>query len=156
MNIFILDKNPRLSVIYHPDKHIVKMPLEATQLLCNALHFTGEATSEIYKPININHPCSKWARESIENWVWLRNYVELMYSEYKYRYGGTHKACELARLLPKPTLPSLGLTEFAKAVPDEFKHLGVIDAYRQYFIVYKQHLRYYTKREIPDWWIKVE
>lgn len=153
MNIFILDKEPSLSVIYHPDKHIVKMPLEATQLLCNALHFTGEATDIVYKPMNMKHPCSLWVQESLDNWLWLQDYVALMYEEYRYRYGKTHKSCELAKILPKPSLPSVGLTEFKKSVPQEFKELDVVEAYRKYFIKYKQHLKHYTKRDIPYWWI---
>ena len=40
MNIFILDYSPKLSAQYHPDRHIVKMPLEAVQLLCSA-HITN-------------------------------------------------------------------------------------------------------------------
>ena len=55
----------REEALYHPDKHIVKMPLEATQLLCNALHFTGEATDIVYKPMNMKHPCSLWIQESL-------------------------------------------------------------------------------------------
>ena len=34
MNIFILDKNIDKCAEYHVDKHIVKMPLEAAQMLC--------------------------------------------------------------------------------------------------------------------------
>ena len=41
MNIFILDDDEFTSVIYHPDKHIVKMPLEGTQLLCRSMQFMG-------------------------------------------------------------------------------------------------------------------
>ena len=34
MNIFILDENHDKCAEYHVDKHIVKMPLEAAQMLC--------------------------------------------------------------------------------------------------------------------------
>lgn len=153
MNIFILDSDKQLSVIYHPDKHIVKMPLEATQLLCNALHETGLSLSWIYKNTHTKHPCSIWARESISNWRWLREYVLMMGAEYTYRYGKSHKSVELAKVLPEPNIQDLGLTPFVKAVPIEFKSLPVVDAYRQYFIRDKQHLKQYTKRNIPNWWI---
>ena len=33
MNIFILDKNPKIAAEYHCDKHVVKMILESAQML---------------------------------------------------------------------------------------------------------------------------
>ena len=40
-----------------------------------------------------------------------------MGKEYTYRYGKEHKSVELAKVLPIPLLPDLGLTPFVKAVP---------------------------------------
>ena len=153
MNIFILDSDMVLSVTYHPDRHIVKMPLEGTQLLCSTLHRTGEAFDWMYKPTHMNHPCSLWVAESLSNWLWLQKYVVLMGREYSYRYGKNNKSAELAAILDKPNIPDLGITPFAKAVPQEFKELPVVEAYRKYFIHYKQHLKQYTKRQVPYWWI---
>jgi hypothetical protein len=39
MNIFVLDKDPHAAAHYHCDKHVVKMILEAGQMLC-AAHWT--------------------------------------------------------------------------------------------------------------------
>ena len=36
MNIFYLDKNPKICAMYHNDKHVVKMILEYAQLLSTA------------------------------------------------------------------------------------------------------------------------
>ena len=51
MNIFVLDKNPVKAAEYHCNKHVVKMILEAGQMLCAAhwLHlfknyYKGEIT----------------------------------------------------------------------------------------------------------------
>ena len=153
MNVFILDKDMEKSVIYHPDKHIVKMPLEATQLLCNAFHLPYKDIKGLYKLSHIHHPLNKWVIESVNNWIWLRDYVLLMGKEYTYRYGKHHKSVELAQGLPIPDLPKINMTPFIKCVPKEFKELDVIDAYRHYFIRDKQHLKKYTKRDIPDWWV---
>ena len=152
MNIFILDSNPVLSVIYHTDKHIVKMPIESTQILCTVLHHTQQAPDWAYKPTHKTHPCVKWASESLDNWIWLQNYTLLLGKEYTFRYNKYHKSIEIAQYLPTPNLPSLGLTPFAKCVPEEFKGLPVIEAYRQYFIKYKNHIKHYTRRPIPEWW----
>lgn len=152
INIFILDEDKALSVVYHPDKHIVKMPVEGTQLLCSVLHKTGQARDWMYKPSHMNHPCSLWASKSLSNWLWLQDYVVLMGKEYTYRYNKYHKSAELAAVLDKPNIPDFGLTPFAKVVPEEFKNLPVIDAYRNYFIEYKRHLKKYTNRSVPCWW----
>lgn len=154
MNIFILDIDQKKSVQYHTDKHIVKMPIEATQLLCNAIHqygITGDC--EVYKQSHLKHPCSLWACASLDNWVWLRAFVITLGVEYTYRYGKTHKSVEVARQLIKPNMPYLGLTPFAKCVPDEFRQLDAVTAYREYFKEYKNHIKTYTGREIPYWWI---
>ena len=37
MNLFYLDEDLDKCAEYHVDKHIVKMPLEAAQLLCTAI-----------------------------------------------------------------------------------------------------------------------
>lgn len=155
MNVFILDENKQKSVMYHPDKHIVKMPLEATQLLCSVLHYTGQGKQLdwIYKPTHTKHPCALWALDSLDNWLWLQDYTILMGYEYTHRYGKLHKSVMLAKILPKPSIESKGLTEFYKAVPEEFRYMEPVEAYRNYFIQYKQHLKQYTKREIPEWWI---
>lgn len=152
MNIFILDENMKKSVIYHPDKHIVKMPLEGAQLLCNAFYVDDNVPDGIYKESHKNHPLSLWATQSLHNWIWLAEYVLLLGEEYTFRYGKKHQAVELVKKLTIPNLPPIGRTPFVKCVPDEFKHLDVVEAYRQYFIRDKQHLKKYTKRDIPDWW----
>lgn len=152
MNIFILDENPIKSVQYHTDKHIVKMPIESTQILCTILHMTNQAPHFAYKPTHQTHPCVKWASESLDNWFWLKEYTLLLGEEYTYRYNKTHKSILIAQQLPEPTLPKIGLTPFAKCVPVEFKHLDIIEAYREYFRHYKNHIKQYTKREIPYWW----
>lgn len=153
LNIFILDENPILSVVYHTDKHIVKMPIESTQILCTVLHMQGLAPEWAYKPTHQSHPCVKWAAKSLDNWEWLKEYTLLMGKEYTYRYHKYHSSIEVAKWLPEPELPRLGLTPFAKCVPVEFRVLPVVDAYRQYFIKYKNHIRRYTNRDIPPWWI---
>jgi len=41
MNIFYLDRNPYKAAEKHYNKHVVKMVLEAAQLLCTAHHIEG-------------------------------------------------------------------------------------------------------------------
>jgi len=152
MNVFILDEDMRKSVIYHPDKHIVKMPIESAQLLSNAFYLTGNMPKKVYRPSHLNHPINKWVCESLNNWLWLAEYTLLMGDEYTFRYGKRHQSVEMVKKFTIPELPILGMTPFVKCVPQEFKHLDVVEAYRQYFIRDKKHLKKYTKRDIPEWW----
>ena len=42
MNIFYLHPDPVKAAQYHYNRHVVKMPLEAAQMLCTAHHVIGE------------------------------------------------------------------------------------------------------------------
>ena len=96
MNLFYLDEDLDKCAEYHVDKHIVKMPLEVAQIMCTTiwidvhLGFIPRALNkeerdklnalkkEIkhlppeerpltpYLPMMYNHPCTIWARSSLE------------------------------------------------------------------------------------------
>ena len=46
MNIFFLDENPTMSAKYHVDKHVIKMVLEVSQLLCGVHHMTDQVPTK--------------------------------------------------------------------------------------------------------------
>ena len=70
MNIFYLHKDPRICAQMYCDKHVVKMIIESAQMLCTTHHILGAAAP--YKKIHVNHPCTVWTRESIDNYNWLK------------------------------------------------------------------------------------
>ena len=122
MNLFYLDENLDKCAEYHVDKHIVKMPLEAAQLLCTAIWVDSvlgfvpralnkEETRELnsrkseikhlpleerpltpYLPMMYNHPCTIWTRSSLDNFEWVHCYANALNDEYFYRYGKQHKS----------------------------------------------------------------
>lgn len=151
MNIFILDNDPKLAAQYHGDKHVVKMITESAQMLCAVLQLNGQPAP--YRLTHANHPCTVWARASRSNWVWLRDFSLHLNDEYNHRYGmhKQHKAGEVIKGLPIPTIPDIGLTPFAQAMPDEYKNDDAVIAYRTYYIKDKQHLLQYKNRAVPDW-----
>ena len=69
INIFLLDYNVTQCAQYHCDKHIVKMPLETTQML-STVHWRYENKGP-YLPVHEKHPCTLWAGQTVENYVWL-------------------------------------------------------------------------------------
>lgn len=67
MNIFYLDKDPKLCAQYHCDKHVVKMILESAQLLCTAVNEAAGKEVAPYKSTHVNHPCSIWSWSGIDD-----------------------------------------------------------------------------------------
>ena len=154
MNIFVLDSDPIKCSQYHCDKHVVKMILETTQLLCNVHHVVGTDLDIPYRLTHKNHPCSIWARECIENYVWICDLGLELCKEYTYRYGKRHKSQDVIEwcIENQPTLRENGdLTDFALAMPDECKIGDAVESYREYYIVEKANMAEWKNRETPEW-----
>lgn len=149
MNIFVLDKDKATNAHYYIDKHVVKMILEYTQLLSSAYYYTGYVPEGIYKLYGKNHPSSIWVRESVDNWLWLKQMADILVGEYEYRFGKTHKSKAVLEKMPVPNLPKLGLTEFVQVMPDKYKADNAYEAYQNYYLGDKQHLFSWKGREVP-------
>jgi len=154
MNIFVLDEDIDKCVMYHNDKHTVKMILEYAQLLCSVHHVSGSELDIPYKLAHKNHPCTIWARECIENYNWLCKLGLALAKEYTHRYGKRHKSQDVIEWCINNT-PSIRknseMTSFAQAMPVEYKSSNAIEAYRKYYNEDKQHLANWKNREIPEW-----
>ena len=155
MNIFVLDKDIKKSARYHVDRHIVKMPLETAQLLCTARHELGHDPTTIpYRKTHTNHPCSIWARQSKDNYLWLCDFGIALCLEYTYRYNKVHK-CEEVIAVCRDAVPSdfptIGRTPHPQAMDDYCKSHDAITAYRNYYNNEKSHLHTWKNRIKPDW-----
>ena len=138
MNIFVLDIHPQVAAEMQCDKHVVKMVLETAQLLCSV--FTKDEAP--YKQTHVNHPCSKWVRESSENYEWLLNHGHALAQEYTLRYGKVHKSEAVidwcATNVTRCDLPRKSRTPFPQCMPDIYRNNDVVQAYRNYYIGEKQ------------------
>ena len=177
MNIFILDENHDKCAEYHVDKHIVKMPLEAAQMICTTLwvdKYLGYTPRKLtkeelallrekkkneprdfpYLPTMHNHPCTIWARTTLDNYEWLVCYALALNDEYRFRYGKEHKSVrDVILKLPDPSsLPRDALTPFAQAMPDELKGKDGVVAYRKFYHKDKATFASWKYREKPPWW----
>mmetsp|Transcript_3262 Transcript_3262/g.6728 ORF Transcript_3262/g.6728 Transcript_3262/m.6728 type:complete len:365 (-) Transcript_3262:32-1126(-) len=152
MNIFLLSLNLRLCAQYHVDKHVVKMILEAAQMLCTALWLTGGKAP--YKPAHKKHPCTIWCTESLANWRFLKALCFELNEEFKYRYDNEidHKSWLVAKDLTDPSIPDIGLTTFAQAMPDQYKCDDAVTAYRRYYVGAKHEFAQWSKRDRPEWY----
>ena len=148
------------------DAHLVKIILEAVQMLCTANRVLDPDhidESQVYKISHKNHPVSVWIRKSPENYRWTLNLIETMHAEWKWRFDHPpekmHKSYLLAKQLKTPpdsAFPCRGLTRFALAMPDQYKVTGnSVQSYRNYYQgVEKKHIAYWRKRGPPNWWTK--
>ena len=155
MNIFALHKNPDICARWHCDKHVIKMILESAQMICTTHHLHPSGNYDIpYKKTHENHPCAKWVRSSMSNYLWLLNLVKALNTEYRFRYDKqvNHKSYDVVQTLPLPDISDIGMTDFARAMPDEYKILdNVVCSYRFYYKFGKTNILHYTKRNSPSW-----
>jgi len=149
LNIFVLSSNLTKNAQYHTNKHLVKMITEQTQLLCSAYYFTPTIPEDIYKLYNPNHPAAKWARASLQNWLWLKQSTLALLNEYAFRYGKQHKTALLIEKLPNPELPNKKRTPFAQVVLTVYRCNNAIVAYRSYYVNEKQHTFAWKNRPVP-------
>ena len=149
MNIFIVHGDHTICAQWHCNKHVVKMPLETTQMLSTVHHrYSNDGP---FLPVHQKHPCTLWAGQTIENYRWLWRLGIALCKEYTYRYEKTH-ACEriLAMLrCPPVELQARGFTKPAQAMPDEYKHSDTLMAYQNYYIGEKARLGVWHKRPVP-------
>lgn len=164
MNIFVLDQDPRVAAIHLVDRHISKMITESAQILSNC--FTLERMSrddcpktqsgKSRKHSYPHHPCCIWATKSRENMKWVIEHAVAMDIERKSRFNKTDDHFSLSFItwakdkIDESLAPEIGLTPFAQAMPDQYKHVNAVIAYRQYYKYGKIHLHKWTKNK-PTW-----
>ena len=145
MNIFVTSPCPKESAIVLPDRHVNKMSLETCQMLSivasekwghgyGTLPKTDETPYKTDKGAFRNHPCTRWAAETIDNAYWLIKWGMNLCDEYTLRYNKTHSCyntlLQAYYLFPKGKIDKV--TSFARAMPDEYKLDNSIDTFTAY------------------------
>jgi hypothetical protein len=154
MNIFSVNQDPYLSAQQLPDKHVVKMALETSQLLSviySPWYFSwGTIPKKDGTPYKTergafrNHPSTKWASSDMNNLAWLIAHGLGLCNEYYFRYN-KHHSCKIAIEealniftkninTPIENLYSQVQT-FTRAMPDNFKldnNISDVEAYQRY------------------------
>lgn len=143
MNIFYLHDNPKISAMAMTNKHVVKMIVESTQLLSTAHHVLDNNASNlpIYKATHKNHPSAVWVRESMGNYLWLRNHTYFLLQEYAERYNkkpddhATYKVWEALKYPPKNIPMMMTTTPIRLAITNVNYHIpnNPIASYRMYY-----------------------
>ena len=168
MNIFVLDQDPIVAAQMHVDKHCVKMILELTQQLTSAVRKHGATDKDVpltksgtpYKETHKNHPCTLFCGKTRSNFEWAAIHAEALCEEYTYRYEKRHACQSAIEQLQSMSgiIPAGPMTNFALAMPDEYKVDCPVQSYRQYYWLAKRNAFncVWTKRNKPSWWITNE
>ena len=181
MNIFVLHADPTKAARMHCDKHVPKMVVEAAQMMASALRRHGATDEQMpltkagkpYKGGYAHHPCTVWAGDRRQNFVWLYRYGITLCQEYGKRFGKVHSCSKPINIMYRlrDIIPSGRPAGFALAMPDEYRpdpddlygdetvyHCGTqeaVKAYRRYYHS-KQFAKWEKGTPAPDWWRGVE
>ena len=161
MNIFFLDLDPLKAAQMICDKHVVKMPLESAQMLSTAHRVLDNievlAGQPLYKATHKNHPSTKWARDSKENYMWLYEHFIALCNEYKKRYDREHLTFTK---LSKPlwycpeNINVKPFTEPPTCMPDHCKLEDTVASYKLYYKTEKSKIAKWDKlNNMPDWYV---
>lgn len=152
MNIFVLDRNIRRCARYHCDQHVVKMILESAQMMCTSLSKQGFKVP--YRPTHPKHPCVLWLDQSYDNFLWIKELAIALNAEYRFRYERKtdHASVAVIRQIEHFRYAGCGLTEFAQAMPDEYRFRNnPVRAYRAFYNGEKLRFATWRKRGSPPW-----
>lgn len=154
MNRFILDADPWRAATFHCDKHVVKMIVEEAQMLSTVHRRFGHEGEGLYRATHRHHPCTVWAGESRDNYLWGARLLEALLEEYTLRYGKQHATGRLLPDLLKPPagIPDTGLTPFPQAMPEELRGPDPVEAYRGFYEAEKAGFARWSVRGTPWWW----
>ena len=123
MNIFYINTDPIVAAQELADDHIRKMQIESAQMCCTAHWESGNEAP--YKRAHVNHPSTKWTRESIQHYRWLVKHGLEICNEFTKRYGKHHKTQNILEWLRdnEPNIPDNGFKEPPQCMPEEYKNL---------------------------------
>jgi hypothetical protein len=129
------------------------MPLETAQMLSTAVLINGGDSK--YKISHKNHPCSIWARDTRENFVWLCKLGLKLCEEHLYRYDkdkyhASHEVI-IGCYNQSHLIPDGDFYNPPQCMPEQYKRSNVVDAYREYYINDKSNIANWKKRQRPNW-----
>lgn len=161
MNIFVVHEHPTVAAQQLCDKHVVKMIVEGCQMLstihrANSSHVIyANDRIPFYKSCFEKHPCTIWAGSTVENYMWLARHTFSLCNEYTHRYKKIHKAHEMAQwftMIVPPGIYYSNLTPFVQAMPDKYKNVDGVTAYRNYYIHEKSRFAKWKYTSPPSWY----
>ena len=140
MNIFYIDPCPVKAAQMQCDKHVVKMVLESSQMLCAAHHVVEGGAPVPYRLAHKNHPSTVWVRSNRKHYDWLYRHFQGLSEEYTERYGKVHlswEKCHMLLLCAPRGIPDTDWSDPPQCMPDECKRDTALEGYTEYYFNYK-------------------
>ena len=107
-----------------------------------------------YRPCHVSHPCQKWARMCLGNYLWLAKLGIELAKEFRFRFKKEH-SCEKHIDWLYDNFPNMKMWPrrgFPIAMDNAYKISNdPIVCYRNYYREGKKDLIKYTGREMPHW-----
>jgi len=175
MNIFVTNEDPVLAAQDLCNEHVrSKMQIEGAIMLAHAfpqevLNHPSTPRTKTGKPRRsgkgyAKHPCSIWARETTDNFMWLVEHTIEQFNERRYRWPQSNEHFTLSFIkwcsenLHNTNITNNGLTPFAIAINADsicrkgknFDNLSTVDKYRS-FIRQDKSFATWSKRSRPVW-----
>ena len=150
MNIFFLDKDPVKAAQLQCDKHVVKMVLETAQMISTAVRSQGHDVG--YKSAYPKHPMTIWVNKSNHNFAWALEHGLALGEEYTHRYNKIHASHKMLKMIQDLKIKGNAnyMTTPPQCMPDEYKKISYVDAYRNYYVNDKKYFAKYTNRDVPE------
>ena len=154
MNIFYINTDPVIAAQELADDHIRKMQIESAQMCCTAHWASGSEAP--YKKAHLNHPSTKWVRESIQQYRWVVKHGLEVCNQFTIRYGKRHKTQDVLEWCRdnEPNIPDSGFTPPPQCMPDEYKKEDTVEGYKIYYIedkIKNKQLSYNKLNNTPEW-----
>lgn len=158
--MFILNECPVVSATLNCDTHCNKIILEVAQMLCTTYRL--QDIEAPYKMCHVNHPVTKWIRQSRDNFNWACEHALALYDEKVYRTEKGHKSIDvISWAIQKQNQLSFeqdNLTPFAIAISQDslcrgqsdFNESDPVKCYQLYYKFDKSEIAKWTKRDIPS------
>lgn len=170
MNIFPLHADPILAANDNCDQHLLKIPLEISQLVsnCFTIKHLEEApktqNNQYRKHCHYNHPKAKWIRESRQNFDWaITHYYALLAEKNRRRDENKSHYTESFVEWAVSNIDSFDFknnkfTEHPQCF-SEFDYCRIdgdpIRAYRLYYVIGKPFVTW-MNREVPKWYVEMK
>jgi hypothetical protein len=122
IQIYFIDSDPSLLVKLLIDEHISSQIMNCVRILCNAHRIIDgikyilydEREVLFYKIKQIKNPWSKWCRKSVQNYLWISDYLFALLDEYKSRFNKKHRILSFRK-------KDIGIPFFLQSPPHKLK-----------------------------------
>lgn len=159
VNAFWLDRDLDQTARWLVDRHVSSSVFECSMVLTTAVQLNDYDGTDLYFT-HENHPLTRWAADSHENWTMLYEYTEQAHEEWRYRWDhdeAYHASWVTVLSLDDEAVENLdwpgGEGRDPPQLTGRWKARDYVDAYRLYYANEKRALFSWAKDRTPPPWI---